>query len=35
MDAAQAQGLRYQQMYKLLSDAAIKAVDKQKQSKQV
>lgn len=35
MDAAQEQGLRYQQMYKLLSDAAIKAVDKQKQSKQV
>lgn len=35
MDAAQAQGLRYQQMYKLLSDAAIKGVDKQKQSKQV
>lgn len=33
MDAAQAQGLRYQQMYKLLSDAAIKGVDKQKQSK--
>ena len=35
MDAAQAQGLRYQQMYKLLSEAAIKGVDKQKQSKQV
>lgn len=35
MDAAQEQGLRYQQMYKLLSDAAINVVDKQKQSKQV
>lgn len=35
MDAAQEQGLRYQQMYKLLSDAALKTVDEQKQSKQV